>query len=325
MRSCPIFLIAVCFFLFSGGAASGGPPPDNPVEAGDVHWNRNFEEMLAQSRQSGKPLLVLFQEIPGCIGCQSFGSEVLTHPLLVEAIETEFLPVLVYNNRFGGDDEKLLKRFGEPSWNYQVIRFLNGQAEDIIPRKDKVWRVTGVASRMVQSLEAMSRPVPLYLRELARETDYINHKRIGFGMACFWTGEYKLGKLEGVVATEAGWYDNREITLVTYHKDVVDLQTVVDYAAREQCAQRIYPFPGDRVENRKLTVKPFHVEDYRVAQESDQKKQLSLWPEVAALDNLTPLQRMKLNSFGPDDRSRAIQFLSPRQQHQLEKRTALKE
>ena len=61
---------------------------------------------------------VLFQEVPGCEGCQKFGREVLSQPLIVEAIEDLFLPVVVYNNLDQGTDAKLLQRFKESAWNY---------------------------------------------------------------------------------------------------------------------------------------------------------------------------------------------------------------
>ncbi len=35
--------------------------------------------------RSGQPLLVLFQEVPGCSSCVAFGKNVLSHPLLVGA------------------------------------------------------------------------------------------------------------------------------------------------------------------------------------------------------------------------------------------------
>ena len=71
--------------------------PSQPVEVGVVRWQRDFDAALAKSRTSQKPVLVLFQEVPGCAGCQTFGKTVLSNPLLVEAIETEFVPVVVYN------------------------------------------------------------------------------------------------------------------------------------------------------------------------------------------------------------------------------------
>ncbi len=63
-----------------------------PIEAGKVDWGRDLEAALASSQQTGKPLFALFQEIPGCAGCQQFGRDVLSNPLLVEAIESEFTP-----------------------------------------------------------------------------------------------------------------------------------------------------------------------------------------------------------------------------------------
>lgn len=91
----------------------------------------------------------------------------LTKPQLVRAIEEEFIPMLVYNNRSSGMDRELLKRYREPAWNFQVIRFLDANGRDIIPRKDRVWTTRGVAQRMVKALEALKRPVPDYIEDLA--------------------------------------------------------------------------------------------------------------------------------------------------------------
>jgi hypothetical protein len=38
---------------------------DQPVELGQVKWQRNFEIGLAESKRTGKPVLLLFQEVPG--------------------------------------------------------------------------------------------------------------------------------------------------------------------------------------------------------------------------------------------------------------------
>jgi len=321
-RATSLFLTQVLLgiaIFFSSFSIAGAIQNGYPIEAGAVNWSRDFEESLVRSRDTGKPLLVLFQEIPGCIGCRTFGSEVLTQPLLVEAIETEFVPVLVYNNRFGGNDEKLMKRFAEPSWNYQVIRFLDSNAEDIIPRKDTVWTLAGVASRMVQTLEKKGKAVPLYLSNLVLEFDTEKHRHLGFAMACFWTGEYKFGRLDGVVATEAGWYYNREVTLVTYHTEHLNKVDLIHYAEQEQCAQRVYTFFGERVQSKRLPVKSFVPEEYRRAPPADQKKQLERWPELAHVQNLTPLQLARLNGLAPDDRVKALLYLSPKQRRQLEK------
>jgi len=143
-------------FILAGLILSSSPGKTdldqaNPVEVGEVRWSRDYKGALSRSRQTGKPLFLLFQEVPGCIGCRNFGQTVLTHPLLVEAIEEEFIPMLVYNNRSSGLDKELLTRFEEPGWNYQVIRFIDADQRDVIPRRDQVWDIGGV-TRM--------RPIP---------------------------------------------------------------------------------------------------------------------------------------------------------------------
>ena len=158
----------------------------------------------------------------------------LSHRLLVEAIETEFIPLLVHNNRQGKDAE-ILARYQEPAWNFQVIRFLNSSGQDIIPRKDRIWTVRGVARRMSEALQTVHKKVPPYLIGLAQEYDYENIDDATFGMYCFWTGEMNLGSIEGVVKTEAGFFDGREVTRVWYHNQTLSL----DELARTGLAKAI--------------------------------------------------------------------------------------
>lgn len=49
-------LLAVCARLLEDPA---------PVELGRVAWSRDHEAAFASARTSGKPVLVLFQEVPG--------------------------------------------------------------------------------------------------------------------------------------------------------------------------------------------------------------------------------------------------------------------
>ena len=83
----------------------------------------------------------------------------------MKVIETDFLPVVVYNNQ--PQDRAVLKRFKEPAWNYQVVRFVDEKGKDIIPRKDKVWTLPALAKRMAEALEKHNRKVPETLRKLA--------------------------------------------------------------------------------------------------------------------------------------------------------------
>lgn len=144
---------------------------NNPIEVGTVEWGRNLATALDESATSNKPVFALFQEVPGCAGCQQFGQDVLSDPVIVETIENEFVPLLIHNNKPGYDAE-ILAQFGEPAWNFQVVRFLNADGVDIIERRDRVWSTRPLAQRMAQTLESTGRPVPAQLRTIADLDDH---------------------------------------------------------------------------------------------------------------------------------------------------------
>ena len=59
--------------------------------------------------------------------------------------------------------------FKEPAWNYQVVRFIKADQSDIIPRKDGINTITGIAARMVAALENEKREIPKELRALSKK------------------------------------------------------------------------------------------------------------------------------------------------------------
>lgn len=230
---------AVVFALTATSAAA--VPRDNPRELGRVAWQRDFEKSLAESGASGKPIFLLFQEVPGCQGCRDFGDQPLSHPLMVEAIEDLFIPVAVFNNK-DGEDAKLLARFDEPAWNYPVVRFLDANAKDIIPRREGIYSIHGMAARMVDALQAARRPVPEYLKLVLAESHALEHgsAKAIFAMPCFWDGEGKLGAIEGVVASRAGWLEKREVVEVAFDPAVITYAELVRAANLVQCAAAVY-------------------------------------------------------------------------------------
>lgn len=289
------------------------------LETGLVKWGRDLDAALAQSEATGKPVLVLFQEVPGCSGCQDFGRTVLSDPLLVEAIETEFLPVVVYNNRSSGSDPQLMKRFNEPAWNYQVIRFLNAQGKDILPRQDRVWTLGPVADRMAQALKKAQRPVPRYLESISLDNNETQHKTAAFAMYCYWTGEYRLGGLEGVASTEAGWFDGHEVTRVRYDPKLLSLDTLAQTARAADCGDKLYTPEGTQVQAMPSGTLGA---GYRLAKASDQKKQLARWPEIHKVPGLNATQLTKINALAPGSRDAARSWLSPRQNAFLDRSAA---
>lgn len=99
----------------------------------------------------------------------TFGEGPLSLPLLVEAAETEFVPVAVRNN-VAGYEKEVLERYEEPTWNNPVLRFVDAKGADILPRKDRVWETGAVLGRMTDALRAADRAVPSWFASVAAET-----------------------------------------------------------------------------------------------------------------------------------------------------------
>ena len=172
MKSIPFLGVFFALLLSINLQASNG----NPVELGEVNWLRDFGEGLTVSATSKKPVFLLFQEVPGCSTCRNYGQDVLSHPLIVEAIETLFVPVAVFNNK-GGADAKVLKYFGEPSWNNPVIRIVNHQKKDLIQRVNGNYSKLGIVQAMRLALQVENLAVPAYLSLLEDELLYLPKKK----------------------------------------------------------------------------------------------------------------------------------------------------
>lgn len=87
----------------------------------------------------------------------------------MEAAETLFVPVVVRNN-VEGPERAVLERFDEPSWNNPVVRLIDADGADLVPRADGVWSTGGQLARMTGALRAAGQPVPEWLRLSAQET-----------------------------------------------------------------------------------------------------------------------------------------------------------
>lgn len=214
----------------------------NPEELGLVRFVRDYDEGLARAKAEGKPVFLQFQEIPGCMTCTNYAQNVLSHPLLVEAAETLFVPVALRNNSSGDRDDEVRKQMEEPAWNNPVLRLVNAEGEDLLPRLDRTWTVGGIATGMVRALEEAEQTVPSYLRLLAEEEAARDRglKRAVFAMHCFWVGEVEFAGVPGVYETHAAWHDGKEVVEVYYDPEQVSYAQLVDQAQSRECASTVY-------------------------------------------------------------------------------------
>ena len=281
------------------------------IEVGRVTWSTDWAGSSSDSRKDGKPLFVQFQEIPGCETCQNYGRSVLSHPLMVEAIEDNFHPLLVYNNR-DGEDATILKKFGEPSWNNPVVRLLDSDQKDLIPRKDRVWKRDGVAGLMIQALTAAKQPVPKYLQLIASESS--PPQNATFAMHCFWEGEAQLGRLPGVHSTSAGWIGDKEVVKLKFDPKVISYERLVKEAQSMKCASTVFSHDKKQHATAKTLVgdkvATWSPDNSRLAKESDRKYYLKNSP-LRYLP-LTTLQSTKINA-ALGSQADWKEWLSPRQ------------
>jgi len=216
MAGCTLWTLALGLLL--GGEARAETPPVAEVaeaaeELGAVRWPRGLPEAQARAAASGKPVLVLFDEVPGCSTVKGFGNGALSHPLLAEAVETLFEPVLVYNNR--SEDDAVCEAFAEPRWNNPVVRVL-GARRSRDARFAGPYSEAAFARFLVDALAGRGE-VPTWLGALASELEGAPRARTAtYSMACFWSGEALLGEVDGVLSTTTGWQGGREVVRLTY-------------------------------------------------------------------------------------------------------------
>ncbi|WP_164510827.1 VPGUxxT family thioredoxin-like (seleno)protein, type 2 [Nonlabens xiamenensis] len=208
-------------------------PYKQPEELGRVSWWRNYEVALQESAATGKPILILFQEVPGCSTCKNYGKDVLSHPLMTEAIENEFIPLAIYNNR-GGADREVLERFRESAWNNPVVQIVDPQGKPLIQRVAGNYTARGLYQAMRQVLEQQKRNIPLYFELLGQEIGALgNTEQATYQMYCFWTGEKELGSQKGVLQTEAGFSGGSEVVRVTYDTQMTNKLTLDKFAQQK--------------------------------------------------------------------------------------------
>ncbi len=278
-----------------------------PRELGKVAFGRDFEVARAEAARSGKPLLVLFDEVPGCANCTSFGDAVLSDELIVAAAQDAFVPVAIYNNHAGAD-RVVLERFGELAWNNPVVRILDAQGRDLAPRLADTYEKEALARQMVAALTKSKRDVPGYLQALAEQADV--YQPLYLSMGCFWSGEACLGDLDGVATTRTGFLEGHEVVeLLPAHGRVA--AEVAARAVSAGCAIAVY---ASSASQRDALVKAgidAHLGTTKFTFSAKDDK-YSLRSHVLAGAGLTPTQATRVNAALAKGRDPSP-WLTPRQ------------
>lgn len=276
------------------------------IELGKVKWLRDLNEARIASKQSNKPILILFQEVPGCSTCKNYGNKVLSHPLIVEAIESFFIPLCIHNNK-GGKDGEALQLFSEPSWNNPVVRIVNKELKPIVDRINGNYTEYGLVSKITAALISLGITVPTYLNLLEEElkAGQIGVEHTTIGMYCFWTGEKTFGKAKGVVATNAGYMNGAEVVDIFYNPNETNLNELINIGKKNNSADRLYSISSTNLNTKIPVQKPG---SFRV----DSETKYYLFNSEYKYVPMTAIQATRANSLLADGKS-CETILSPRQ------------
>jgi Thioredoxin-like len=238
MKKTILLLMTVSITIATCQAQERTNPANQSEELGTVSWYREYNTALTLSKKEGKPVLILFQEVPGCMTCRNYGHHVLSHPLLVDAIEQLFIPLAIYNNK-KGKDAAVLQRYGEPAWNNPVVRIVDEHGENLVDRVSGNYSRKGLYQAMEAALIKSGKEIPAFMLLLKQEIGALEDgtEMATFQMYCFWSGESHIGKAEGVVATEAGFMNGAEVVKVTYNPDVISSDELESFAQKAKCTK----------------------------------------------------------------------------------------
>lgn len=231
------FLIIAFLVSLAGSAVAQKTNPENqPEELGKVSWYRDYDEALQVAGKEKKPVLILFQEVPGCATCRNYGQNVLSNPLMTEVIENLFVPLTIFNNK-GGKDREVLDKYGEPSWNNPVVRIVSSAGWDLTPRIAGKYNSQSLYTAMEKVLEKREVDIPEYMKLLKAELFAENNpslKEKYFKMYCFWSGEKYLGNSDAIISAKAGFMNGYEVVKVAYDDSKIKEGQLEQYAKKAQ-------------------------------------------------------------------------------------------
>ncbi len=204
------------------------------TESGTVRWHRDLDAARAQAASTGRPMMLLNWDM-NADGRDGSWRGPLSHPIVVDAANHEFVPV-----RVAGSSSSA--HVPAPPGS---IRFLAADGRDLNPARatapvDEAPSTARLLTMMDRALVAAGRPVPEYLRLVAGEYDPPARETATFAVTCYWKGEKELGALDGVVATRTGMLDGEEVVEVDFNPNVLGFRSLATSARAMACYRKVY-------------------------------------------------------------------------------------
>ncbi len=297
--------------LWGGLQRDKAPAQDPAAELGRVRWSGSLDEARAAAAREVLPVALLFQRVPGSEEARKFGETALSHPLLVEVLETEFVPVRAIKN--DPLNESILERYGESDRGGPVLRILDAHGSDLVPRRDDVVDTHGLATRLIEVLGALGHAVPGYLQLVAEETAPGPLERAWIEAPDRAEGEVHLANIPGVVGTRAAVFAGRDTIEVAFRPATLTFRDLLTKAAAVDAASFVFARTDAQLDTARRVL-------------HGRARRIDETPEHAPLEQdkphlkrshlrylpLTPMQAMRINSDLATGHDPA-RWLSPRQ------------
>lgn len=264
------------FFLGPKGIKDCIIPKNTRDEWGRVKFlfdGNSFEQAKELCKQTQKPVLILFHD--GCKEAIEFGQQTLSHPLIVEAIETHFLPVVINSNAASGslEESKVAARYCSHR-SSTMVRVVNEKGKDIVVQiEDDRCNIPNLCAIMIKALERKEIKVPTYLKLLRKESQALNPKGKGHTTAPLEVvlatksvarAELDYADVEGVIATVLGRIGSFDVIKITYDGTgtAQSFEGIIRHAMFHHDLLRIYCVDEEQVEAARAEVTKFEAKTH---------------------------------------------------------------
>ena len=211
----------------------------------------SFEQALEESKETDKPVLIIFQIFHGVPAAVAIGKTVLSHPLLIEAADSLFITVSVDVGGTTQHDVRLLSRYHESRNHETAIHIVNSKGQDLVLKLEgSRCSIGNVAKAMRGVLERKALKVPTYLKLLeaefiARDEAHTKIAQREANVIAFRTKQIEkietlIAELNGVVAIECGTIGRGVVVKVTYNPAIVDCKSIVVQALSMGGIETVY-------------------------------------------------------------------------------------
>lgn len=197
----------------------------------------DISEACTVAESTGKPIFAFHTTLPGD---EDVGEEIFSHPVIVEAIQTLFVPVLCIEEVTA--DTPVRRSSSGRRCRASVLIMEATSLELLIddPLVGDTLTKEDVLGAMVKALEKLGNCVPKYLQVLQKGEISCEEKRLVVGTGDPARAEIEFVTLEGVVAVSSNLWTQQRVVVVNYDPRRITFSMLVRHAVQHSLCDTVY-------------------------------------------------------------------------------------